>query len=77
MEVGAAGGRIAEHSIEDEGVEVDVQVEPAAEALDDGERAGMTIRDAALASLAAVEVQEHPDVDASTARQRRWSQARR
>ena len=62
MEVGAAGRQVAEYPVEDESVEVDVQVEAAAEALDDGEGAGVAIREAALAGLAAVEVQEYPNV---------------
>jgi hypothetical protein len=63
MEGRTAGGQVAEYPVEDEGMEVDVEVEPAAEALDDGERASVAIRDAVLAGLAAIEVQERPDKD--------------
>ncbi len=47
---------------EGEGVEVDV--EPPAEALDDGEGAGAAMAHTVLPRLAAVEIQERPDEDA-------------
>ena len=56
METQTARRLLAEHPIEGEGVEVDVEVEPAAEALDDGEGARVAVSDARLAALAVVEV---------------------
>ncbi|MFZ1058261.1 MAG: hypothetical protein WAP47_03600 [Candidatus Rokuibacteriota bacterium] len=64
VEAEAAGRVLAEHPVEGEGVEVDVQVEPAPEALDDGEGAGVAVTDARSVGLAVVEVQESPDEDA-------------
>ena len=49
METQVARCLLAEHPVEGEGVEVDVQVEPAAEALDHGEGAGVAVTHAALA----------------------------
>ena len=63
MEAEGAGRVLAEHPVESEGVEVDVQVEPAAEALDHGEGAGVAVTHAALARLAIVQVQEGSDED--------------
>jgi len=59
-----AGRVLAEHAVEGEGVEVDVEVQPAAEALDDGEGARVAIDHAVLPRLTTVEVQEGPDEDA-------------
>ena len=60
----AARRLLAEHPVEGEGVEVDVQVEPAPEALDDGEGARVAIVHSVLPPLMTVEVQEGPDEDA-------------
>jgi hypothetical protein len=58
-----AGRRLDEDAVEHERVEVDVQIEPAAEALNDGQGARVAVTESALRGLAPVVVEHGPRED--------------
>ncbi len=55
---------LGEHPVEHQRVEVDVQVEAPAEALDDSEAPGVPVPDPTPARLPALETRQRPRVDA-------------
>src|SRR3972149_3070656 len=55
---------LGEDPVEHEGVEMDIEVEAPAEALDDGDAPGAPVPDLTPARLPALGTQQHPRVDA-------------
>jgi hypothetical protein len=64
VELEPAGHTLGEHAIQDQRMEVDVEIHPASEALDDRQHPGPAPAEAEPVSTANVEILEHPCVDA-------------
>jgi hypothetical protein len=64
VEVEDARFGLGEDLVEHEGVEMDIEVEAPAEALDDGDAPGVPVPDPTPARLPALDTQQRPRVDA-------------